>query len=486
MAFLLIFLAYISSAHTDDDTFSSYISHSTLAKMPYPLSHATAVLFKAVERVEDPTTNVDFSWEVVPEDRVYFFGGCTSGQTCTTSSGGARTCTCASVTNRCVYYRPITNTWGTCASAPIARHRHAWAKAYGKVYLFGGQRADGSIVKQVDVYDVLSNKWDTAGIQWPNATTDAIAWGVDEARSVYVAGGFNQNKVASNAVTRFDIVSKKAARDTPNMLHARGAGQVLQVGNLFYVMGGYDAAVGVTTTGACSQPVHWAEAYDSLHNRWVQLPDQLYGRASLAMGTNYKNLVFAIAGETVDPADPTCTSVVPVPNVGLFNSSSNTWTTVDSLPTSNRFRYISSPYYNASFRGIYLFGGTSVFDPTCGCPPGQSVGCGAGCYHASNVTTLYVPVSLNNHHPRPPRDPPLSPGAIAGVVIAGIVVATLLGTAVFAIASRYAYRYFVVRDVDDGDPTKGGAAYNIDDVEDNKAPAPIAKVAEVRPSDAVN
>ena len=102
------------------------------------------------------------------------------------------------------------------------------------------------------------------------------------------------------------------------------------------------------------------------------------------------------------------------------------------------------------------------------------------------MTTLYVPVSLNNHHPRPPRDPPLSPGAIAGVVIAGIVVATLLGTAVFAIASRYAYRYFVVRDVDDGDPTKGGAAYNIDDVEDNKAPAPIAKVAEVRPSDAVN
>ena len=328
-----------SSASTDDDTFSSYIGYSTLAKMPYPLSHATAVLFKAMEMVRDPTTDVDYSWRVVPEDRIYFFGGCTSGQACTTSSSGARKCTCASVTNRCVYYRPMTNTWGTCASAPIARHRHAWAKAYGKVYLFGGQRADGSIVTQIDVYDVLSNKWDI-GIQWPDATTDAVAWGVDDAQSVYVAGGFDQNNVASNAVTRFDVVVRKAILDTPNMLHARGAGQVLQVGNLYYVMGGYSAAVGLTATGACSQPVHWAEVYNSLNNRWFQLPDQLYGRASLAMGTNYKNLVFAIAGETIDASDPTCSDVVPVPTVGLFNSSSNTWSTVDSLPSSNRFRYI--------------------------------------------------------------------------------------------------------------------------------------------------
>ena len=102
------------------------------------------------------------------------------------------------------------------------------------------------------------------------------------------------------------------------------------------------------------------------------------------------------------------------------------------------------------------------------------------------MTTLYVPVSLYSHHTRTPSGPPLSAGAIAGVVIAGVVVGSVLGFVVFAVVSRYAYRYLVVRDVDDSDPTKGGAAYNLDP--EDRTPAPDnaldieTRVGEVAPT----
>ena len=42
----------------------------------------------------------------------------------------------------------------------------------------------------------------------------------------------------------------------------------------------------------------------------------------------------------------------------------------------------------------------------------------------------------------------MSPGAIAGVVIAAIVVAAIIGLVVSILLSRYAYRYMYVRDLD--------------------------------------
>ena len=278
--------------------------------------------------------------------------------------------------------------------------------------------------------------------------TDAVAWGSDTTRSVYVAGGFTRNNVALNTVTRIDTVLGSIRMDVPNMLHARGAAQLMKMGSLYYVMGGYETR-GKLASGACSLPTHWNEAFDIPRSTWVQLPDMLYGRASLAMGTNGKNLLFVIAGETIDSSDTTCSNVVPVANVGLYNSTSKSWSTVDSLPSSSRFRYTSTSYYNGSFTGIYLFGGTSTFDPTC------------GCFHVSALSTLYVPVSIYSHHVRHTQ-PTLSVGAIAGVVIAGLVIAGICGIAIFALATRYAYRYMYVRAHDEESGSKTGARYDLD------------------------
>ena len=386
------------SASSDDDMFSSYIGFNNLAQMPHALSHTVAVVIKQSEIVQNSFADVDDMYHIVPEDRIYFFGGCASDQTCTTD-GSARTCTCLSVTQRCMFYRPLKNNWGNCASAPIARYRHAWAKLRGKIYIVGGIGADGSIVRKIDIYDPITDSWDVSGIIWSDATGDAAAWGSDFMRSVYVAGGYTSANVALGSVTRIDTVSRTINRDVPNMLHPRGAAEVMNAGTLYYVMGGYET-VGKLSSGACSLPTHWNEAFNSLTNKWIQLPDMLYGRAGMATGTNGKNLVFAIAGETVDPTDDTCTKSVPVQNVGLYNITNRLWSTVDDLPSANRFRYTSASYYNGSFTGIYLFGGNSAFDPRCGCPVGVTVGCGAGCFRVSNLSTLYVPVSIYVNHPR--------------------------------------------------------------------------------------
>ena len=479
---LCVVVVLVTDATTseDDDTFSSYIGFNNLAPMPIPLSNTVAVLFKKSETVASSVSDVDDLYYIVPEDRIYLFGGCTSDQTC---MGNPRVCTCTTATNKCMFYRPLKNNWGECASAPVARYGHTWAKVRGKVYIVGGMYTNGTIVQKVDIYNPINDAWDSNGIVWPEAVTDAVAWGSDITRSVYVAGGFTHNNVALNTVTRLDTVLGSIHMDVPNMLHARGAAQLMKLGSLYHVMGGYETR-GKLATGACSVPTHWNEAYDSLRSKWVQLPDMLYGRAGPAMGSNGKNLLFVIAGETVDPSDSTCSHVVPVSNVGLYNSTSSSWSTVDSLPSSSRFRYTSTSYYNGSFVGIYLFGGTSTFDPTCGCPPGASggTGCGAGCFRVSDVSTLYVPVSLYSHHVRHTQ-PPLSAGAIAGVVIAGLTVAVVCGCVVFAVASRYAYRYMYVRAHDEEGGPKGGAAYELDVVpSEHTSPESVNGVREATES----
>ena len=446
-----MFVVLVTDATTtseDDDTFSSYIGFNNIASMPIPLSNTVAVLFKKSETVASSVSDVDDLYYIVPEDRIYLFGGCMSDQTCT---GNPRVCSCVTATNKCMFYRPLKNTWGECASAPIARYGHTWAKVRGKVYIVGGMYANGTIVQKIDVYNPINDAWESNGIVWPQAVSDAVAWGSDTTRSVYVAGGFTQDNVALNTVTRIDTVLGSIHMDVPNMLHARGAAQLMKLGSLYYIMGGYETR-GKLASGACSLPTHWNEAFDSLRNTWKQLPDMLYGRANLAMGSNGKNLLFVIAGETVDPSDTTCSNVVPVANVGLYNTTSKSWSTVDSLPSSSRFRYTSTSYYNGSFTGIYLFGGTSTFDPTCG---------SAGCFHVSAVSTLYVPVSIYSHHVRHTQ-PPLSAGAIAGVVIAGLVIAAVCGCVIFTIATRYAYRYMYVRSHDEESGSKIGAGYELD------------------------
>ena len=398
---ILVPLYLLDASSSDDDTFSSFLGFNNLAEMPYKLSDMTAVSIKKYEVVPDAEANSFM--QIVPEDRIYLFGGCTSDLTCTVQKSlpdSPRSCSCQSITNKCIYYKPIENQWRSCASAPVARYRHAAAEQKGKVYMVGGRQLDGSIVKQIDIYDMRTNTWDPTGIVWKDAVYDAVAygWGIN----IMIAGGFSISRAPVNTVTRVNTIARTVVMDMPNMLHARGALQVQQMGNKFYVWGGFDQTPGKAATGACTTPSHHHEVYDADRHEWTQLADAPYGRASPATGSNGRNLYFSIAGETYETGDKSCTRVVPVGNVGMYNSTSGGWTVVDRLP-GDRFRYTGASYFNGTFRGFYLFGGLSRYDATCGCPAGQSTECGDGCYRLSNVTTLYVPVSVYVNHRKQDR-----------------------------------------------------------------------------------
>lgn len=448
----------------DDDTFSSYVGFNNVATMPYPLSDMTAVVFKKNERIPAPN-GVEIEYQIVPEDRVYLFGGCTSDQTCTVDKTDPylpRTCYCQSITNKCTYYIPGTNKWKMCAPAPTERYRHAWAKVDGKVYLIGGRDVADSIITKIDIYDPRTDTWDQTGMTWVNATSDAVAWGWGS--DIYYVGGYEANYTALSGLTRINTISKKVYTNLPSMKYPRGDTQVQQVGTTFFVMGGFNGWGFNAVTKSCALPTQYNEAFDATKGVWLDNPAMLYARGDLAMGTDGKELIFSIAGETVSPGDQSCSHQVPVADVGRYNLTSKKWAVEGSIP-ANRFRFTGASYFNGSFHGIYLFGGQTTYDAKCGCPTGVTFGCGDGCYRLSDITTLYVPVTIYNRRKKPEV---LTPGAIAGVVISVIVVVVVCGMGIAAVISRYAYRYMYVHELDN---IAAEQPYNIDDPAHNPGPA---------------
>lgn len=116
-------------------------------------------------------------------DAIYAVGGRTAG-------GGPCSGFGAGVLATVERYDIASDSWTTVASLPSPRQDLAAAAVGGKIYVFGGCDASGSIVGDVDVYNPTSDTWSTAPTDMPNPRASMYPVAM-KGGTVYVIGGWD-------------------------------------------------------------------------------------------------------------------------------------------------------------------------------------------------------------------------------------------------------------------------------------------------------
>jgi len=324
---------------------------------------------------------------------------------------------------------PETDEYQSCPDAPRARYRHAAVNFKNKLYLLGGRDINDTVVKEVDVFDPVSNMW-TSTTSWHNATSDLGAF--VEGEYIYLAGGWDASYSPVATFAKYSPAGQSMVSMPPMPGGGRGDIGVISVpvdeqdltkGEFHYVVGGF-------STAPCD-PVSTVESFDVQSNTWVSHSSLRLPRGDLAIGVIH-NHMFAIAGETKDAACKEDYSnpgnSLPVPDVERFDagastnrSAMGTWVVEEAVP-EGRFRFVASSFKDS----IYLFGGQGPLNTSTSPPT----------HHILQTTMLYVPKSVADA-----RD--LNAGEIAGIVLAaGALVLGLLCCVVLYL-SYIKYRGYV-------------------------------------------
>ncbi len=148
-------------------------------------------------------------------------------------------------------YNPATNTWTTLANVPVvvSEASLAYSPTTNKLYLFGGEDVDTSVVyNTLYIYDVATNTWSTGAVM-PDVRA-FMASGYFNGK-VYLVGGYNSGSIspAFLQVWEYNISTNTYATKTPipaaNGFGGAGYGVI---GGHLYVAGGRDATNTVINT----------------------------------------------------------------------------------------------------------------------------------------------------------------------------------------------------------------------------------------------
>lgn len=212
---LILCIAHTLSLYVDnhEDDNVRYQGFYISSSMPIPRSDMTANSF-----LYDFPDNLG--------ERIYVIGGCTKDQKCfyvkESDPSMGITCYCPEITNSCLYFILSTETWHSCASAPRNRTRHMAAFVNNKLYLAGGRKvaADAfaldDIIQEIDEYDPITNSWSTPFF-WKNATSDGSAFAVGNL--LYLVGGYNYyyDKTAGS-LTTIDVTTGAINENLPRFV----------------------------------------------------------------------------------------------------------------------------------------------------------------------------------------------------------------------------------------------------------------------------
>lgn len=366
--------------------------------------------------------------------RIYVTGGCVTDQLCTTAQ--YQYCYCTLATKKCKYFTPENPSWHDCADAPTARTRHMTAIVGDYLYVIGGK--DGTVndnmILDIEVLDIKQNTWSTFATQTTSqAVSDGYAFSYGN--QFYVVGGYDSVYTAMSAMLAYDTTASKTSfgAQSPTTMAPMSIGRgdigMTQLGNNFYVTGGWDS-------NWCTA-LKVVEKYDPSADTWSTQAPMLYGRGDMVTGHLDGNM-FSIAGE--QKFSPTnCDLSVPVSYVGRYDPSSNSWATEEDLSLSV-FRFGGASYESDTQKAIFLFGGQTTFNPNLG-PYGG--------YAIIDTVYQYVPYSVASNFG-------LTSGQIAGIVI-GILA---FFTCCFGFATMYLLhmrrKHYNKRDIEMGKRLAGG------------------------------
>lgn len=233
-------------------------------------------------------------------------------------------------------------TWSQSASIGQAREESVTFDLGGKMYVIGGydNATTWTATTRSDRYDPATNTWTRIGNAPTKITHAGVA--VDEAAGVaYLAGGYIGDFPAPAATT---VVWKyTAATDAWTQIKplpaARGAGGAALIGQVLYFFGGGDSSrtTDHTTT--------WALNLANSNANWAQRADMLVARNHFGAAA-VNGMIYAIGGQTGLEA-----AAVNMSHVERYNPSTNRWESVAALP-----RVLS--HFTGStdvYKGRYIF-----------------------------------------------------------------------------------------------------------------------------------
>jgi len=126
-------------------------------------------------------------------------------------------------------YDPATNTWSTRAPLPEPRARPGVAACNGKIYVFGGHY-DGAYRSSLYVYDPGSNSWD----QLPDMPSARQGPAVTLGHKIYLAGGAPTRDV----LWSYDCLTGQWDTGLPTLNQGRYFHELVVAGNWIYAISG--------------------------------------------------------------------------------------------------------------------------------------------------------------------------------------------------------------------------------------------------------
>lgn len=233
-------------------------------------------------------------------------------------------------------YNPSTNKWSSGTALGTGLSNQACAGVNGEVYEFGGTNNIGSSqTNAVWAYNPSTKVW-TSKTAMPAALQDIVA--VVDKGLVYVIGGYNGNRVTT-------VEAYNPATDTwtseASLLVAQSGDAAGLIGSTIVISGGAGQS---TDTGD-------TESYSVTKNSWTSRTADSTLRNNPCGGSIGTSLYVA-GGE--DRTTPPALNVLRA-----FAPSSNTWTTLSSIPQGTVDP--ASAVFNEQ---LYCFGGWTAFEGT--------------------------------------------------------------------------------------------------------------------------
>jgi N-acetylneuraminic acid mutarotase len=219
------------------------------------------------------------------------------------------------------------------APMPTAREGLCTAEIDGKIYAIGGWKNESAYLSNVEVYDPVTDTWDTTKTPMPTSRSGMGCAVVNG--KIYVIGGWNPSILSTVEV--YDPVTDTWDTTKTTMPASRGFVSARAVDGKIYVIGGTH---GLSTI---LQGLSTVEEYDPVTDTWTSKSDMPTRRWSLGTCV-IDGKIYAIGG------------IVGYPSISdaveVYDPVTDTWSEKTPMPTR---RYaMSTSYVNGK---IFVFGG---------------------------------------------------------------------------------------------------------------------------------
>jgi hypothetical protein len=239
-------------------------------------------------------------------------------------------------------YDPVTDSWDTTKTdMPTARVELCTGAVDGKIYAIGGATSHtGPPLGMVEVYDPVTDTWDNNRIPMPTSRKGAAVGVIDN--KVYIAGGSdNSNFSPSKKLEIYDPANDNWSSGT-DMITALYEPEGAVVNDTFYVIGGL---IGFPWIGQKT-----VQKYDPASDSWSIVTDLDTGRVGhTASVVNGK--IYVIAGDRQTP---------PWKTVVMYDPFESNWTFFPHDTPNFMIAHTASVFLDSL---IYLFGGSTTSMP---------------------------------------------------------------------------------------------------------------------------